>query len=60
MNIQDFTTHPFTKLDQDWAILTAGIEGDYNSMTVSWEAMGTIWGGAGHCLIIAEVTEIED
>ena len=33
---------------------------DYNSMTVSWEAMGTIWGGAGHCLIIAEVTEIED
>ena len=44
MNIADFTTHPFTKLDKEWAILTAGVEGDYNSMTVSWGGMGTMWG----------------
>ena len=52
MNIQDFTTHPFTKLDQGWAILTAGIEGDYNSMTVSWGAMGTMWGKPALFLVV--------
>ena len=44
MNISDFTSHPFTKLDKEWALLTAGVEGDYNSMTVSWGGMGTMWG----------------
>ena len=43
MNIQDFIAHPFTKLDKDWALLTAGIQGDFNSMTISWGGMGTMW-----------------
>ena len=43
MNIQDFQAHSFTKFDKDWALLTAGTEGDCNSMTISWGGMGTIW-----------------
>ncbi len=43
MDIQDFQTHPFTKFDKEWALLTAGVEGDFNSMTISWGGMGTMW-----------------
>lgn len=43
MTIQDFQTHPFTKFDKEWALLTAGIDGDFNSMTISWGGMGTMW-----------------
>lgn len=43
MNIQDFAVHPFTKLDKDWALLTAGTADDFNSMTISWGGMGTMW-----------------
>ena len=43
MDIQDFATHPFTKYDKEWALLTAGTGDDFNSMTISWGGMGTIW-----------------
>ena len=43
MNIQDFQTHPFTKFDKEWALLTAGVKDDFNSMTISWGGMGTLW-----------------
>ena len=43
MDIQDFVTHPFTKFDKDWALLTAGTADDFNSMTISWGGMGTMW-----------------
>ena len=32
---------------------------DCSSMSISQDARGTMRGKAGHCLIIAEVTEIE-
>lgn len=34
----------FQKFDQGWALLTAGTPDHFNTMTVSWGAMGTIWG----------------
>ncbi len=34
----------FNKLDKEWALLTAGTKDHFNTMTVSWGAMGTIWG----------------
>lgn len=40
----NFTIDIFNKLDKEWALLTAGNQEDFNSMTVSWGAMGTIWG----------------
>lgn len=38
MAFEDYTTHPFTKFDKDWALLTAGTMNDFNSMSISWAA----------------------
>lgn len=35
--------NPFTKLGQEWALVTAGDETGFNTMTVSWGALGFIW-----------------
>ena len=34
---------PFTKFEKDWALLTAGTEERYNSMTIGWGSLGTVW-----------------
>ena len=34
---------PFTKFEKDWALLTAGIRERYNSMTIGWGSLGTVW-----------------
>lgn len=36
--------NPFTKLKNEWALVTAGNKKDYNTMTVSWGGVGVIWG----------------
>lgn len=36
--------NPFTKLDREWALVTARDEKGMNTMTVSWGGMGFIWG----------------
>ena len=30
-------------INRDWALITAGTEGDYNTMTASWGGMGELW-----------------
>ena len=40
----NFNCDIFTKLDKEWAVLTAGTIEDHNGMTVSWGGMGTLWG----------------
>ena len=40
----ELKTEPFKLLDKGWALLSAGKEDSFNTMTVSWGAMGTIWG----------------
>ena len=34
---------PFVRFDKDWALVTTGTKEDFNTMTVSWGAMGTLW-----------------
>ena len=34
---------PFTKFEKDWALLTAGTEEHFNSMTIGWGSLGTVW-----------------
>ena len=34
----------FSILDKKWALLTAGTKDHFNSMTISWGGMGTLWG----------------
>lgn len=36
---------PFKLFDDEWALLTAGSCDNCNTMTVSWGAAGTLWGG---------------
>ena len=39
----EFTVDIFNQFDKKWALLTAGTEGDFNTMTISWGGLGTIW-----------------
>lgn len=40
---QDLSFNPFSKLNKQWALVTAGTEKAYNTMTVSWGFFGFIW-----------------
>ena len=40
----EFSTDIFSQFDKKWALLTAGKPGDFNTMTISWGGMGTLWG----------------
>lgn len=39
----NFTTDIFTQFDKEWALLTAGTKEKFNSMTISWGGLGTLW-----------------
>ena len=38
-----FNTEIFSQFDKKWALLTAGTLDNFNTMTVSWGGLGTIW-----------------
>ena len=40
----EFNTDIFAQFDKKWALLTAGNMSSYNTMTISWGQMGTLWG----------------
>lgn len=44
ISIKELNVNPVTMFSDGWAILTAGSENDCNGMTVSWGAIGEIWG----------------
>lgn len=39
----DFHANSFDIFDKDWALLTAGTEQRFNTMTISWGGLGTLW-----------------
>lgn len=39
----EFTAESFKIFDRDWALVTAGTEDGYNTMTASWGGLGTLW-----------------
>lgn len=39
----EFATDIFAQFDKKWALLTAGNTQDFNTMTISWGGMGTLW-----------------
>lgn len=41
--VKDFPLNPFTSVGQDWALITAGTEAAFNTMTVSWGGFGFLW-----------------
>lgn len=42
--MKELSINPFSCFQNDWALVTAGEPSHFNSMTVSWGSMGTIWG----------------
>lgn len=43
-NIEELLLNPFTMINKDWMLLTAGDKQAHNTMTVSWGGLGEIWG----------------
>lgn len=43
INCKDINKNPIKAFDDDWALLTAGNEGGWNTMTVSWGGIGKLW-----------------
>lgn len=47
INLENFTSagyDVFTMFNDRWALATAGTPQEYNTMTIGWGTMGTIWG----------------
>lgn len=42
--ISELNFNPVTMIDQEWMLITAGTEGNFNTMTASWGHIGSIWG----------------
>ncbi|MEF9941954.1 MAG: flavin reductase [Lachnospiraceae bacterium] len=43
IDIKSFTCNPFTKIGQEWFLITAGNQEQYNTMTAAWGNMGYLW-----------------
>lgn len=41
--LSELSFNPFTKIDSEWMLVTAGNKKSYNTMTASWGAMGVLW-----------------
>lgn len=39
----DFNVNAFDKFDKQWALVTAKTDDGFNTMTVSWGGLGTLW-----------------
>lgn len=47
INIENFTSAKydvFSMFNNQWALCTAGTPNEYNTITIGWGTMGTIWG----------------
>ena len=46
--IKDFKAEVFRIFDEKWALVTAGTASDFNTMTISWGTLGSLWGHQNH------------
>ena len=44
INIRELKENPLKMISDDWALLSAGNEESFNTMTVSWGGIGELWG----------------
>ncbi len=44
VEIEDIQLNPFTKIGQEWMLVTAGTLGSWNTMTAAWGGLGFMWG----------------
>ncbi len=43
ISTKDLNLNPFLKIGKEWMLITAGNEGNFNTMTASWGGMGVLW-----------------
>jgi len=43
IDIKSLHDNPFSLIDDQWALITAGDEQRYNTMTASWAGLGILW-----------------
>ena len=43
MDLKNFNLAPLYALDKEWALLTCGEKEKFNTMTISWGGLGTLW-----------------
>lgn len=43
INVRDIKENPVSLINDGWGLLTAGDESGWNTMTVSWGAIGELW-----------------
>ena len=43
-DIKELTFNPFTKIGDEWLLITAEKDGKVNTMTASWGGVGVLWG----------------
>ncbi len=41
--MEEFEVSAFDVFDKKWALVTAGSLDDYNTMTIGWGGLGTLW-----------------
>ena len=43
VNVKDLDINPFSAIDDDWMLITAGDAARHNTMTASWGGLGILW-----------------
>ncbi len=44
IDVRDIKDNPVKMISDDWALVTAGNQSSWNTMTVSWGGIGELWG----------------
>lgn len=47
INIKELIMNPMKMISEDWMLLTAGNQTSFNTMTISWGHLGSLWGHGG-------------
>ena len=45
ISVEQLKDNPFTLINKDWMLITAGDGEKHNTMTASWGGVGELWGG---------------
>ena len=44
ISVEQLKDNPFTLINKDWMLITAGNQESHNTMTASWGGLGHLWG----------------
>ena len=55
----EFTTDVLSVFDKKWALLTAGDKDKFNTMTISWGGLGTLWNTYAFYVLYANIDNFD-